>query len=178
MTASLAQTAQSWSAPPGHDDAGDVPRTFVTFDLGSQTLAADVTDVREILDLQEISPLPNASAGLLGMIDLRGEGIAVIDLALSLGLSRQELDRDSRIIVLDLAQREGLAVAIMADRVRKVIELGDADVDAVPQVPGGWNAGAMSGVARVDGRLVYLVDLRQALGQISGTALPGPFDFD
>ena len=44
--------------------SGDQVRTFVTFDIGDQTIAADVTDVREILDGQSVSPLPNATANL------------------------------------------------------------------------------------------------------------------
>jgi purine-binding chemotaxis protein CheW len=158
-------------------DLGDEIRTFVTFDLAGQTFAASVADIREILDRQEISPLPNASADLLGMIDLRGEGIAVLDLGPSLGLSHRGDDRQSRIIVLDLALAGASAVAIMADHVRKVVEVRENAIDAVPSVPGGWTSGAMSGVLRIDGRLVYVIDLRQALGQ-AAQDLPGPFDFE
>lgn len=49
--------------------------TFVTFDLGEQIFAVDVANVREILDAQTVAALPNATSDLLGMIDVRGQGI-------------------------------------------------------------------------------------------------------
>jgi purine-binding chemotaxis protein CheW len=178
MTAATALKDPShYGRPADAEEAAD-QRAFVTFDIGNQIFAADVADVREILDHQQIAPLPNASAALLGMIDLRGEGIAVMDLALSLGLSRLTDERAGRIIVLDLQTDRESAVAIMVDRVRTVVEVAEEAVDPVPSVPGGWNAGAMFGVTRVEGELVYLIDLQSALGHGGAADLPGPFDFE
>ena len=178
MTAALALKDPShFGRHAEADEAGD-QRAFVTFDIGNQIFAADVADVREILDHQQIAPLPNASASLLGMIDLRGEGIAVMDLALSLGLARSSEEHEGRIIVLDLQTDRESAVAIMVDRVRTVVEVAEEAVDPLPSVPGGWNAGAMFGVTRVDGKLVYLIDLQNALGRGGAADLPGPFDFE
>lgn len=159
------------------DDGGTV--TYVTFDLGAQTLAADVADIREILDRQEISPLPQAPAGLIGMIDLRGEGIAVLDLARELGLPQE--GRGDRVIVIDRSAAGGAVLAVIADRVRNVVEIGSGSIDPVPDVPGNWRAEAMTGVVRIDGRLAYIIDLGTALGLYGSKEpgqMPGPFDFD
>jgi purine-binding chemotaxis protein CheW len=80
-----------------------------------------------------------------------------------------------------LRRRFGPTVeAIAADRVRSVVEIAAGVIDPVPSVPGSWNSGAMKGVTRLDGALVYLIDLREALRMapkdVSG--LKGPFDFD
>lgn len=155
--------------------------TFVTFDLGDQIFAVDVANVREILDIQTISALPNASSELMGMIDIRGQAIPVMDLSLPLGLPRlSHNESEERFIVLDFAGGSAPAVAIAADRVRSVVEIAPHVIDPVPQVPGSWHSGAMKGVTRLDGALVYLIDLREALQlaprDISG--LKGPFDFD
>lgn len=161
--------------------AETAPATFVTFDLGEQILAVDVANVREILDRQEVAPLPLATAELLGMIDLRAQGIPVVDLSLPLGLTRRHHDSaDERLIVLDFAEAETPVVAIVADRVRSVVEIAAEAIDPVPAVPGPWRAGAMTGVTRIDGALVYLIDLRLALhlGARDASGLRGPFDFD
>jgi purine-binding chemotaxis protein CheW len=155
--------------------------TYVTFDLGDQIFAVDVANVREILDIQAISTLPNASSELMGMIDIRGQAIPVIDLSLPLGLPRLSRDQaEERLIVLDFAEDAAPPVAIAADRVRSVIEIAPGVIDPVPKVPGSWHSGAMRGVTRLDGALVYLIDLRDALRMaprdVSG--LKGPFDFE
>ena len=155
--------------------------TYVTFDLGDQIFAVDVVNVREILDAQVISPLPNASSDLLGMIDIRGEGIPVMDLSLPLGLQRlSQGDAEERLIVLDFAEDAAPTVAVAADRVRSVIEIAPGVIDPVPRVPGSWTSGAMKGVTRLDGALVYLIDLREALrmSPTDRSGLKGPFDFD
>lgn len=155
--------------------------TFVTFDLGDQTFAVDVTNVREILDSQAISPLPNASSDLIGMIDVRGQAIPVMDLSMPLGLPRLPHDAaEERLIVLDFAEVADQTVAIAADRVRSVVEIAPQVIDPVPKVPGAWQSGAMKGVTRLDGAMVYMLDLREALrmSPIDRSGLKGPFDFD
>ncbi len=149
------------------------PRTYVTFELAGQVFAVDVTDVREILDLQPIARLPNAPGELLGMIDVRGEGVAVMDLPGRLGLSSGTGAEDGRIVVFELgAARTPLGV--IADRVLNVVEIAEADVEPAPSAMTRWDAQSMSGVARVAGRLTMLL----ALDRLFDGDAPGPFDFD
>ncbi len=71
-------------------------------------------------------------------------------------------------------------MAIAADRVRSVVEIAASVIDPVPAVPGSWTSGAMTGVTRMDGALVYLIDLRAALRMEpkDRSGLKGPFDFE
>ncbi|MFN3613726.1 MAG: chemotaxis protein CheW, partial [Rubrimonas sp.] len=78
------------------------PSTYVTFELAGQVFAVDVAHVREVLDMQPIARLPNAAGDVLGMIDVRGESIAVIDLPSRLGIMRSEAEADARIVVLEM----------------------------------------------------------------------------
>ena len=148
--------------------------TYVTFDLGNQTFAADVSDVREILDMQPVSPLPNASCELLGMIDVRGEGLAVLDLMDRLGMQGSSDETTKRIIVLELGKEPRRPFGIVADHVRNVVEIAADQIDRPPEVPGNWNSSALDGVTRLDGALVYLL----SLGRLLNANQPGPFDFD
>ena len=64
----------------------DISSTYLTFDLGDQTLGVEVRHVREILDLQKITRLPNAPMDVLGVVDVRGTSVPIIDLRARLGL--------------------------------------------------------------------------------------------
>lgn len=165
-----------WHTADKHDL--ETAKTFLVFDIGSQCMAADVAVVREILDAQEIAALPNGNAGMIGMIDIRGEAIAVMDISQSIGLMRHGNSPEERLIVLEM--QDGQVFAFPADKVRQVVELNNTDIEPVPVVPGSWESGAMVGVAKVDGRTTYVVDLYNAFGLGSannGANFPGPFDF-
>ena len=149
------------------------PTTYVTFDIGAQTLATDVRDVREILDMQPLARLPNAGMELLGMIDVRGEGLAVLDLQSKLGLPSNPDSADRRIIVVEIGATTKSAIGIIADQVRNVIEIPPQRIEAAPSAPGSWNASVLEGVARLDGRLVFVLSFSKLLAD----DMRGPFDF-
>jgi chemotaxis signal transduction protein len=83
----------------GAADHGE-PEQHLTFGLAGATFAVPVRQVREILDLQPMARIANAPALLLGMIDVRGQGIPVIDLARKLALPASERSEHTRILVL------------------------------------------------------------------------------
>lgn len=148
--------------------------TYVTFDVGSQTLATDVRDVREILDMQPLARLPNAGMEVLGMIDVRGEGLAVLDLQSKLGLPSNPESPDRRIIVMEIGFGQKSAIGIIADKVRNVIELSPQRIEAAPNALGSWNASVLEGVTRLDGRLVFILSFSKLLADDTR----GPFDFE
>ena len=65
---------------PAHDNDPDEAKTFVTLELCDQLFALEVSCVREILDPQQLTKLPDAPHDLLGMIDVRGEAVVVLDI--------------------------------------------------------------------------------------------------
>lgn len=170
-----ADTSDFFANSMSLDDTQNNSKTYVTFDIAAQSLAADVAVVREILDMQTVAELPNARSDILGMIDVRGEGIAVIDLQERLGLRGDSSSQTRKIIVLEIGYDfEKKTVGIIADRVRNVLEIADDRIEKTPSVPGNWDPIAMDGVARLDGRLVYVLSFDRLLGEERA----GPFDFD
>ncbi|RNF33324.1 chemotaxis protein CheW [Paracoccus methylarcula] len=157
------------------DDGAETlePHTYVTLELAGQVFAVDVGNVREILDLQPISRLPNAPADLLGMIDVRGEGIAVIDLPSQLGLMHQANPEDARIVVFELGPEPRKPIGVIADRVLSVVAIAKADIEPAPDAMSRWRSDAMIGVARIDGQLTMML----ALDRLFGVAASGLFDF-
>lgn len=159
------------------EDSADIeaqPPTVLTFTLGDQLFAVDVQRVREILDLTEISPLPNAPHDILGMIDLRGQGIAIANLASRIGASVTPQD-DARIVVFQFPSETGqTSLGVIADRVLRVREMVDKDVEPVPETLTGWKCEVAGGMLRTEDGIAMILDIDKIL---CADGLPGPFDF-
>jgi len=149
--------------------------TVLTFALGKQIFAVDVHLVREILDMTEISPIPNMPHEILGMIDLRGQGIAIVDLASRIGASVENWDH-ARIIVFELPNKTGTtSLGVVADRVLRVRETDtSSDIEPVPDTLSGWTCSEASGMLRTDDGIAMLLRIESIL---SVGDQPGPFDF-
>lgn len=160
----------------GDDAASDTGSTYVTFDLASQTLGVSVGHVREILDLQKVSRLPNAPADIEGVIDIRGQAVPIYDLGARLGLHHGPEGEDSRIIVFEVATGDKpQAMGVLADRVRNVTQIGDEAIEPAPAM-GGRGSAMLRGLSRQDGELVMLLDLAQVFaGTTAADDAFGPF---
>lgn len=138
---------------------------YVTLGVAEEIFAAPVEKVQEILDLRPIARLPQAPANLLGMIDVRGLGVPVIDLRLTLGLAPTQDTENTRILVLTVAGRQGpMTVGLKADRVFEVTVLDDARLDPPPAISGDWRGDSIAGIGRRHGHFVTVVDLDHLLG--------------
>ncbi len=136
-------------------------RQFVTLGVNGEIFAIPIESVQEILDLREFARLPNAPAFLLGMIDLRGRGVPVLDLRGKLGLRRVEPTSTTRIIVLDLViDGRNLALGLVADCVFEVTELSGETLEETPPAFGArpWSD-CIEGIGRKGERFVFVLDL-------------------
>lgn len=144
---------------------------FVTLGVAEDLFAAPVEKVQEILDMRPIARLPQAPETLLGMIDVRGQGIPVVDLRLTLGLPPASDTANTRIIVLAIAGREGdLRLGLRADRVFEVTVLDEAELDPPPAINGTWSGRCIAGIGRRNGRFVTVLDLERLLGSFETLA--------
>jgi purine-binding chemotaxis protein CheW len=143
---------------------------YVTLGIAEELFAAPVERVHEILDVRPIARLPQAPPNLLGMIDVRGEGVPVVDLRLTLGREPVADTHNTRIIVLAVETAEGLVtMGLRADRVFEVTVLDDAELDPPPRVSGSWAGRCIAGIGRRNGAFVTVLDLDRLLGS---TELP------
>lgn len=133
---------------------------FVTLGIDREVFAVEVHGVREILDLPEIARLPNAPAYLMGMIDVRGECVPVIDLRVKLGLPPVEPTRHTRILVLevDIGGRP-LVLGLMADRVFEVAPLDGGGMEPPPEIGVRWRSDYIRGIGRRGETFVVVFDL-------------------
>lgn len=130
----------------------------VTFGLDAETFAIPVTLVREILDYREPFRIPNGPAFLLGLTDLRGEGVTTVDLRLRLGMSPAAPSLSTRILVVDVPiDGRTLTLGLVVDRVLDVSTVDRAQIGPAPDVGCRWASDYIAGVAkRADGFVVFI----------------------
>ena len=144
---------------------------FVTFSLGEEIFAVPVEVVREILDHEEPFKIPHGPDYLLGLRDVRGQGVPVIDLRLRLGLSRTVKTPHTRILVLDVPVADRvLVLGLVADRVYEVVPFRGDQIETAPDIGIRWRSDYIAGVVRRNGGFVVIVDLARLFSD-SGTAL-------
>ncbi|CAK7254794.1 chemotaxis protein CheW [Shinella yambaruensis] len=133
---------------------------FVTFSLDNEVFAVPVSVVREILDHEDAFKIPHGPEYLLGLRDVRGQGVPVIDLRLRLGMTRTEKTPHTRALVLDVPIGEKtLTLGLVADRVFEVIPFRDDEIEGAPDIGVRWPSDYIAGVVRRNGGFVVIVDL-------------------
>ncbi len=144
---------------------------YVTLGVGTDLFAAPVARVQEILDMRPIARLPQAPPHLLGMIDVRGQGVPVLDLRLTLGMVPADDTENTRIVVLCVAGKDGqVTLGLRADRVFEVTVLDSEDLDPPPARDAGWSGHCIAGIGRRNGGFVTVLDLDHLLGDATDLA--------
>ncbi len=138
----------------------DVP--YLTIVIEDGTYAIDIANVREILDVREITRLPNSPMNLLGMIDLRGASVPVADMRMMMGYGMAHDDLHTRFVVVEVI---GKLIGLRCDKVREVIRIDEgsfAPVDLGQLMH--WSEKAVLGTARHNGKPVTLIDIAALFG--------------
>lgn len=135
--------------------------TYLIFDMGGQTMGVDVRHVCEILGLPKVSRMPAAGGRITGVIDLRGRCVPLVDLGPDLALPKVEPDEEARVVVFESS--EGEQIGAIAERVRDVVRIEAASVEAPSRIGNHAGAGRVIGMTRLDGRLVFLLDIATLL---------------
>ena len=133
---------------------------WVTFRLEDETYGINVMQVQEVLRVSEIAPVPGAPDYVLGIINLRGNVVTVIDTRKRFGMPPGEVDDNSRVVIIE---SQGQIFGILVDSVAEVVELRRSEIDVAPNVGNEESARYIQGVATVDSDLLILVDLNKLL---------------
>lgn len=132
----------------------------VTFRLEDEIYGINVMQVQEVLRVTEIAPVPGAPHYVLGIINLRGNVVTVIDTRERLGLGSKEMDESTRIVIIEA---DKLVVGILVDAVAEVVDLRSSEIESAPSVGNDESSKYIQGVATRDGELLILVDLNKLL---------------
>jgi purine-binding chemotaxis protein CheW len=135
---------------------------IVGFRIGRETFGLPIAIVREIVRVPEITAVPNAPQYIEGVINLRGRIIPVVDLRKRFGQEATELNKKSRVVVVELQSR---AVGLIVNSASEVLKLPPSEIEKPHNVFQEGELDFITGVGKLQGRLVILLDLNRILQQ-------------
>ncbi|PPC78389.1 chemotaxis protein CheW [Pokkaliibacter plantistimulans] len=134
----------------------DTVLQWVTFRLDKEVYGVNVMQVQEVLRYTDIAPVPGAPAYVLGIINLRGNVVTVIDTRQRFGLVPAEITDNSRIIIIEVNHQ---VVGILVDAVAEVVYLSQSEIESPPNLGNEESAKFIHGVCHKNDRLLILVEL-------------------
>jgi purine-binding chemotaxis protein CheW len=135
---------------------------YLTFALGSEQYGTDVMRVQEIKVWEGVTRVPYSPKYILGVINLRGAIVPVIDLRVRFGLKCALFDSKTVIVVVRVAGERGERVAgIVVDSVKEVHDIAASDIQPPPELLGSVDQVFVKALASVDGKLVILLDMEK-----------------
>jgi purine-binding chemotaxis protein CheW len=135
---------------------------LVTFSIGDEEFGVDILKVQEIIRTMEITRVPRAPAFVEGVINLRGKVIPIIDLRKRFGLQTRGHDKNTRIIVIEISN---MIVGFVVDSVSEVLRIPASTVEPPPPMVAGLESEYISGVGKLEDRLLILLDLNRLLSR-------------
>lgn len=140
---------------------------LVAFNLNDENYAIEIKYIQEIIRMQEITDVPHSETYLLGVINLRGQVIPVIDLKKKFNLGCYADSGSTRIIVVETDE---FVVGMVVDSVSEVLRLDRGQIEPPSPVIASIETDYIRGVGKVDGKMVIILVLEKVLGKSSSTA--------
>lgn len=139
---------------------------WATFRVDNELYGIDVMQVKEVLRYSEITPVPGADVSVMGIINLRGNVVTVIDTRQMFRMPRAQPDDETRIIVVEFNESE--VIGLVVDSVDEVLNLPQNEVERAPSASGDETSKRfVQGVCYHNGLLIILLDLSKMLSTIT-----------
>jgi len=133
---------------------------YMTFKLGDELFAINVSQVREVLEVPQITKIPTAPAYMRGVVNVRGQSIPVVDLSLRFGLPRISDTVNTRVIVMELnIAGETAVIGGLADSVHEVIELEPSEINPPPRIAMRWSTDFILGMGKREEAFIIILDI-------------------
>lgn len=135
-------------------------QTYLSFILAEEIFAVEVSKVREVLEFPKITKIPKTPVYMIGVINLRGSVVPVIDLKLKFGIEKTESTIDTCIIVMEISlDNEIIIIGSMADSVQEVFEIDPGNIEPPPNIGIKLNTEFISGMGKRDDRFMIILDI-------------------
>jgi purine-binding chemotaxis protein CheW len=135
-------------------------RQYLTFQLGEEVFALDVSHVREILEFTTVTKVPRTPEFMRGVINLRGSVVPVLDMRLKFGLTQTQKTVDTCVIVVEVFfEDETTIIGALVDSVQEVFELEPDQIEPAPKIGTQLNTEFIKGMGKRDERFIILLDI-------------------
>lgn len=133
---------------------------YLAFSLNDEEYALPLLQVKEVIAMPEITPVPYTPSHFLGIMNLRGQVISVVDLRLKFKMKKAEKLTETTVIICDF---NSMSLGVVVDSVNSVMALKSGDISDRPEIESSVSSAYITGVAKRDKKLVVLVNLAKAL---------------
>lgn len=144
----------------GEPDEDSLEDRYLTFHLGRESYGIEIRHVTEIIVMQEITRVPDLPEFIIGVVNLRGNVISVMDMRKRFHLETKEYDDRTCIIVVSI---NDIAIGLLVDTVNEVLMIPKAQVDSPPQTHSGIKSNYIMGMGKVENQVKILLDIEKIL---------------
>ena len=147
--------------------------SYLTFALGEERFAIPVDQVHEVVEFGHVTKVPNAPNYMLGIINLRGRVLPLLDTKLKLGLPATTKSQKCRIMILDLQLEDdkNLQIGAMVDLAREVIEISDDEIQDAPEFEDLKTSAPITGIVNKQGDITMIMDIKRVFSTSELTEL-------
>lgn len=160
--------------------SAEVRSQYLAFTSGGETYAMDIRSVREVIQYEDLTEVPLMPSFIRGVLNLRGSVVPVIDLGRRLERASTRVTRRTCVVILEVPSADGVSmpiaegasvIGIMVDSVNEVLEIAPSEIDPTASFGHGIRTEFISGVGKVGGRFVILLDVKHVLSHQELAAL-------
>ena len=150
------------------------PTQFLTFHLGKEVFAIDISRIKEVLEFSSVTKIPRTPDFMCGVINLRGSVVPVIDLRLKFGMAETEKTVNTCIIVVEMVvDDEVVILGALADSVQEVIDLEPEQIEPAPRIGTKLNTDFILGMGKHNEQFIMILDVDKVFSSAELTAVAG-----
>lgn len=140
---------------------------YLSFMLGSEVYAIDISKVREVLDFVSVTKVPKTPRYMRGVINLRGSVVPVVDMKMKFEIERTERTVNTCIIITEVeVEGEQVVIGMLADSVREVFDLGQDDIEEPPRIGTKVRTDFLDGMGKKDNEFILILDIDRVFSAV------------
>jgi len=142
--------------------------SYLTFTLGNEYFTVNVANVLHILEVPEITKMPNSPKHVLGVMNLRGQVLPVIDPHPHFNIDNKDITLDSCIVVLEIRNNEEqFQLGCLVDSVQEVMEFSEAQILPAPDLGAKYDSNYIEGVIQNGDKFILILNVTEVFSELS-----------